>query len=67
MWKVTLETQHTKVVANHILSQTNKPELAQYLHVELFIPTAASLLKEVKQGFPEELAITHRKSHQEAF
>ena len=36
---------------NNILAQTNKPELTQYLHVSLFIPTA-SLLNATKQDFP---------------
>ena len=31
--------------------QTTKPELAQYLHAALFIPTTAILLKAIKQGF----------------
>ena len=51
MWEVPLETKQSEAVPNNILDQTTKTELAQYLHVELFIPTTASLLKEIKQGF----------------
>ena len=51
MWEVTLETQQSEVVANKILARATKPELAQYLNTTLFIPTAASLLKEIKNGF----------------
>ena len=41
MWEVTLETQQSEVVANNILSQTSKSELAHDLHAELLIPTTA--------------------------
>ena len=51
MWEVPLGTQQPENVVNNILEQTSKPELSQYLHAALFIPTAASLLKATKQGF----------------
>ena len=51
IWEVTLETQQSEAVANNILAQTTKPELSQYLHVALFSPKTASLLKSIKQGF----------------
>ena len=38
-------------VVNTIMAQTSKPELAQYLHEALFIPTTASPLKAIKKGF----------------
>ena len=50
MWEVTLETQKSEDVANKILAQKNKPELAQYLHASLFISKRTSLLKASKQG-----------------
>ena len=50
MWEVLLETQLSEVVANTILEQTTKPELAQYIHAALFRPTSAILLNEIKQG-----------------
>ena len=31
--------------------QTTKPELAQYFHAVLFIPTTASVLNSIKPGF----------------
>ena len=51
MWEVPLETQKSEAVINNIMAYTSKPEQAQYLHASLFIPTAASLLKAIKQGF----------------
>ena len=45
MWEVPLETQKSETVLNSIIDQTNKPELSQYLHTALFIPTPSSLLK----------------------
>ena len=53
IWEVTLETQQSEDFANKILDQASKPELVQYLHAELFSPSTASLLKEIKQGFPK--------------
>ena len=38
IWEVPLETQKSEVVANNILAQTTKPELAQYVHVTIFSP-----------------------------
>ena len=40
-----------KIVANNILSQTNRLELAQYVHTTLFSPTITSLIKTIKLGF----------------
>ena len=51
MWEVPLENQQPAAVINKILTQTSKPELAQYLQEALFIPTAASLFKAIKKGF----------------
>ena len=51
MWEVPLETQKSEAVINNIMAYTSKPEQAQYLHASLFIPTATSLLKAIKQGF----------------
>ena len=51
MWEVPLGPQQSKNVVNNILAQTSKPELAQYLHAALFIPTTKNLLKATKQGF----------------
>ena len=51
MWKVPLETQQSEAVANNILSQTYKLELAQFLYAALFNPTTASLLISIKQAF----------------
>ena len=51
MWEGTLETQQSESVTNKIMSQTTKPELAQYLHASLFVPTTASLLKAMKNKF----------------
>ena len=48
-----------------ILAQTSKPELAHYLHSVLFRPITASLLKEIKKYFVEDLAGSHRKINQE--
>ena len=45
MWEVPLETQQSEAVTNNNLSETTKPELAQYLHATLFSPTTVSLLK----------------------
>ena len=53
IWEVTLETQQSEDFTNEILDQASKPELVQYLHAELFSPSTASLLKEIKQGFPK--------------
>ena len=50
MWEVPLRPQQSKNVVNNILVQTSKPELAQYLHVEIVSPTIVSLLKAIKQG-----------------
>ena len=50
MWEVPLETQQSEAVINNIMDQTTKPELAQYLHAALFIPTTASLIKAIKKG-----------------
>ena len=46
-----METQQSAAVINKILLQTSKPELSQYLHAALFIPTTANLVKAIKQGF----------------
>ena len=51
IWKVPLETQQSKIAVKHIMSQTTKPELAQYFHATPFIPTQTSLLKAIKIGF----------------
>ena len=51
MWEVPLKTQQLEAVENNILDHITKPELAQYLHAALVIPTTASLLKEIKQAF----------------
>ena len=51
MWEVPLGPQKSENVVNNILAQTSKQELAKYLHAALFSPIAASLLKEIKQGF----------------
>ena len=51
MWEVPLETQKSEYVKNNILSQTSKPELAQYPHAALFNPKKERLLKKTKQGF----------------
>ena len=40
-----------KVVINNILAQTNKLEMAQYLHDTFFSPKRTILLKETKLGF----------------
>ena len=40
-----------KIVVNNILSQTNKLEMAQYLHDTFFSPKRTILLKETKLGF----------------
>ena len=53
MGEVTLEIQQSEAVTNNILDRKTKPELAQYLHVALFRPATARLLKEIKQGFLE--------------
>ena len=45
-----LETQQSEAVANNILSQTTKPDLAQYLRAALFSQTTASLLKAIKKN-----------------
>ena len=55
MWEVPLETQQTASVINKILAQTSKPELSQYLHAALFIPTTASLIKAIKYVFLKTL------------
>ena len=60
MWKVTLETQQSEMVANGILAQTTKPELTQYLHAAIYVPTTASLLGTNKTRFSQDLARTHR-------
>ena len=51
MWEVTLEQQQSKPVVNSILSQTTKPELAQYFHAALFIPPEIGTLNKIKKGF----------------
>ena len=51
MWEVTLKKKQSEAVTNNIMSQTTKPELAQYRHISLFIPTTGSLLKSIKKGF----------------
>ena len=50
MWEVPLETQQAESMTNNIMEQTSKPELVQYLHTELLIPTKAIPLKSIKQG-----------------
>ena len=50
MWEVTLETQQLEFVTNNILSQKTKPEISQYLHVALLIPTTESLLKAISES-----------------
>ena len=51
MWEVPLENQQSETETNKILEQSSKPELSQYLHAALYIPTKTSLLKDIKQGF----------------
>ena len=51
MWGVPLKTQQSEILTNNIMVQTNKPELAQYLHAALFSPTTSILLKAIKQFF----------------
>ena len=51
IWEVPLETQQFKIVVNNILAQTNKLEMAQYLHDTFFSPKRTILLKETKLGF----------------
>ena len=51
MQEVPLETKQSEILGNEIMAQTTRPELAQYLHAALFIPTTSSLLKAIKQGF----------------
>ena len=46
-----METQQSEIMANKIMAYTTKPELAQYLHATIFIPTTESLLKAMTQGF----------------
>ena len=53
VWKVSLEIKQSEAVMNKILAQTSKPGQAQYRHVVLFSPKAASLLKTIKRGFPK--------------
>ena len=48
MWEVPLGPQQSENVVNNLLVEKLKPELANYLHAELFIPTIASLLKVIK-------------------
>ena len=48
MWEVPLGPQPSKHLVKNIRAPTSKPELAQYLHAGLFIPTTASLLKAIK-------------------
>ena len=43
--------QQSENVVNNIMEKTSKPELAEYLYAALFIPTTASLFKEIKKGF----------------
>ena len=50
MWEFPLGTQKSENLVENILAQTSKPELAQYLHAEIFSPTTASILKAIKQG-----------------
>ena len=56
MWEVPLETQQSEFVVKNIMAQTTKPELVQYHHAALFIPTLESLLKAIKQGFLKTLS-----------
>ena len=51
MWEVSLGPQQYKNLVNNILEENSKSELAQYLFASLFIPTAAILLKAIKQCF----------------
>ena len=51
MWEVTVESQQLNVLVNNILAQITKPELAQYFHATLFIPTTTSLLGAIRMGF----------------
>ena len=46
-----LEIQKSEVVANTIMGNTTKLELAQYICEELFGPTTVILLNTMKQGF----------------
>ena len=66
MWEVPTETQQSQDMTNNIIDKISKPELAQYLHASIFIPTTAILLKAIKQGFPEDFASTQRKAYQDA-
>ena len=38
-------------MVNNIIAQTTKPELAQYFHAEIYIPTTTSLQKANNTGF----------------
>ena len=51
MLEVSLDIQQPAAVINYIMVQTSKPELPQYLHAALLIPTAASLIKTTKESF----------------
>ena len=64
-WEVNLGTQQSENIVHNILAQTSKLELAQYLHAGLFSPTAASLLKAIKQGFLKTWPGLTKKTHQE--
>ena len=61
-----METQQLEYVTTKIMSQRNKPELAQYLHAEL-----SAQQHKPPQGkqerFPDDLDRTHRKSHQGSY
>ena len=62
MWEVTLGPHQSENVVNNVMAQTSKPELDKHLYAALFIPTTASILKVIKQRFPEYLARSHRKT-----
>ena len=51
MLEVPLETQQPAAVINNVMTKTSKPELEQYLHELILIPTTSGLIKSIKQGF----------------
>ena len=50
MWEVPMETKQPSALINNIMSQKSEPELAQYLHAALLIPTTEILANVIKQG-----------------
>ena len=60
-----LGTQQPENVVNNVLEQTYKLELSQYLHAEIFSPTAAIILKAIKQGLLKTWPGPHIKTNEE--